>query len=268
MIGIILLILWGEFIMSKSKVLATLIALVSSTSLCLADGTCPSQSELNGNHIKELATTGKTTIGSKIYELVDQKKTGTDFNMKLLDTAKHLEGFVKVTGHTVSSLQKADARAVSIQKTPYVANKGFCAFSISIGTTNAVIALEESGGASVAPTRPAHPAPTSPSTAHHKPSDVPPPVPARTYSPPSEPPPLPPREPVPSAQSHDSEEEATGGGLLAEIRKRKELKHVEAPQQASPSPTATPSPTAKPGQGMSMMDELQMKMKARQKQTD
>lgn len=150
--------------MFKSKILGTMIALVASTSLCKA--TCPSQRDIKDQNVRELSQSGQTTIDGKVYKMIGENKTGNHYNNKLLDTQKHLEGFLKIakfgTGAPIRPTGSI-AGIVSVQ-TP----EGFCAYNISVGETNAVIALstnpDQVGATPPRPSRSSPSVPPRPST--------------------------------------------------------------------------------------------------------
>jgi hypothetical protein len=123
--------------MSKSKILAAMLVLISSTSLCKAN-TCPSQRDLNDQNITELSHHGQTSIDGKVYKMIGKNKTGNDYNHKLLDTSKHLEDFLKINKHGEINKhdEKVRSRFVSVQ-----IPEGFCAYNISVGEQSAMIAL-------------------------------------------------------------------------------------------------------------------------------
>ena len=140
--------------MSKSRILSALVTLAASTSLCKADS-CPSQSVLKDQNATELAHTGETTISGKVYKIIGKNKTGNDYNHKLLDTSKHLEGFLKVNKHDGEHVK---SRFVSV-KTP----EGFCAYNISVGEQSAVVALSTNPDqVGVRPPLPSTPSPSTP----------------------------------------------------------------------------------------------------------
>lgn len=124
--------------MSKSKILAAMVVLISSTSLCKAN-TCPSQRDLNDQNITELSHSGQTSIDGKVYKMIGKNKTGNDYNHKLLDTSNHLEGFVKIAKADGGASIRPNGSTVGIVsvETP----EGFCAYNISVGKKSAVIAL-------------------------------------------------------------------------------------------------------------------------------
>jgi hypothetical protein len=68
---------------SKSKILTAMIALVASTSLYKA--TCPSQRDISDKNIADLSKTGEATISDKVYKMIGEDKTDNHFNTKLLE---------------------------------------------------------------------------------------------------------------------------------------------------------------------------------------
>jgi len=96
---------------------------------------CPHSEEVT-NKVEELATYGKTMIGSKTYHLIGRNETSIFYTEKLLENDIQLNGFLKISKLLDQKLPKPETRLIDLLPAP-----NFCAYKISMGENSQVIAL-------------------------------------------------------------------------------------------------------------------------------
>lgn len=144
--------------MSKSRILATMVVLIASTSFCKANNPCPSQTEVKEHEVKTLANNGQVKIGGEVYKIVGEDKITNNYNKKLVNTKQDLEKFLSEAKHGKDPTGGNTLRATSVQTPP-----GYCAYNISLGGTSKVIAISaHPDQLKGKPARPSTPAPTTP----------------------------------------------------------------------------------------------------------
>ncbi len=117
------------------KITASIGMLIVSSSICSAS-LCPHNDAVTAK-IEELATHGKATIENNTYHLIGKDSTNIFYQEKLLENDTQLNGFLKVSRIIDRSLPKtATAHLIDLVPTP-----NFCAYKISFGANEQVIAL-------------------------------------------------------------------------------------------------------------------------------
>lgn len=101
---------------------------------------CLSQQSFGDQQIKDLAKDGHLMLQGKKYSLIGQTKTKNDYRGKLLGNQNKLNKFLQDNNitHAPKNTAGHTIRVTSLT----VQNQRYCAYNISVGTENAVIAIK------------------------------------------------------------------------------------------------------------------------------